>query len=69
MTLPVYVRRGHRIIASLWLVFIITALSLEAVGGPESPFISIPIGVLLILMAITGSYLLLRPWVQRFLAD
>lgn len=68
MTLPVYVRKGHRIIASLWLLFIVTALSLEVVGGPESRFISIPIGVLLLLMAITGSYLLFRPWVQRFRA-
>lgn len=68
MALPVYIRRAHRIIAALWLLFIVIALSLEAADGPESPLVTIPIGVLLLVLAITGSYLLLRPWVQRFRA-
>lgn len=52
----------------MWLFFVALALSLEAVGGPESPLVTIPIVVFLILMVITGSYLLARPWVNRFRA-
>lgn len=69
VTLPIFIRRAHRIIATLWLLFIAIALSLEAVGGPESPFITAPIGVLLLLLALSGTYLLVRPWVQRFRAS
>lgn len=68
VSLPVFIRRAHRIIATLWLLFIAIALSLEAVGGPESPLVSMPIGVLLLVLALSGMYLLVRPWVQRFRA-
>lgn len=68
MNLHALVLRSHRVIATLWLLFIAIALSLEAVGGPESPFVTIPIVVTLLGLIITGIYMLARPWVLRFRA-
>lgn len=68
MSLPVYIRRAHRIIASLWLLFLAITLALEAVGGPESLFVTVPLVVLLIALVTTGGYLLARPWVRKLRA-
>lgn len=68
ISIPVFIRRAHRVLAAMWLLFVAIGLSLEAVGGPESPLVTIPIVVFLILMVITGSYLLARPWVARIRA-
>ncbi len=68
MALPAYVRQAHRIVTSFWLLLILVALSLEFVGGIDSSVLTLPIVGLLILMVITGVYMLLRPWVRRFRA-
>lgn len=65
MALPALVRRSHRIIASIWLVFLGLTLALQAVGA-QSLLVTIPLVVTLVVLIITGSYLLLRPWVRRF---
>lgn len=67
-TPAVVVRRTHRIASALFLLFLALGLSIVAAGGPESPLFLIPIVVLLVYLAITGSYMFLRPWVNRFRA-
>lgn len=64
MVLPAYVRQAHRIIATIWLLLFILALTFDVVGGPESPLISIPLVVSLVLLVLSGGYMLLRPWVR-----
>lgn len=66
VTRPVFIRRTHRIVAALCLLFLVLALSIAAAGGPESPVVIIPIVALLGYLSITGVYMLLRPWVNRF---
>lgn len=70
MHLPVLVRRGHRILASLWLLVVAIALIYSfATGGVEPPAaLGVLVGLLLVVMAISGMYLLARPWVQRYRA-
>lgn len=67
MALPVYVRRAHRIIATLWLLSVALVLVVLATGAEESIVINLPV-VLILALAVTGFYLLARPWVQRFRA-
>lgn len=68
--LPVLVRRGHRILASLWLLIVAIGFIYSfAAGGVEPPdALGALVGLLLVVMAITGIYLLARPWVQRYRA-
>lgn len=61
----VVIRRTHRIVATLFLLFLVLALSLEAAGGLESQLVLGPIVVILLYLGITGLYMFLRPWVNR----
>lgn len=67
MSLPGYIRRAHRIISALWLLSFALALIATA-AGVSSPVVTAPALVLLIILIFTGSYMLARPWVQRFRA-
>lgn len=67
-TPSVVVRRTHRIASALWLLFLAVGLSINAAGGPESPLVIIPVVVFLVYLTLTGIYMLLRPWVDRFRA-
>lgn len=63
------VRRTHRIASALWLVFLAIGLSTGAEGGPDESPIIIPIVILIVYLTLTGLYMLLRPWVNRFRAN
>jgi hypothetical protein len=69
VTRPVIIRRIHRVLATLLLIFIGIALALEAVGVSESPFVIVPIVGLLLVAVITGGYMFFRPWVHRVRAS
>lgn len=68
MALSVYMRQIHRIIAPLWLLAIVLAIAVPALGGGAGPVLTNLAVVLLIPLVITGSYLLVKPWVNRFRA-
>lgn len=59
------IRRTHRLVAGPLLLFIAMALTIEAMGGSETQLVIIPIVVMLLFLAVTGGYMLLRPWVAR----
>ena len=67
MSADVFLRRSHRVIAILFLVTIPPAayFSFTATGDEVSPVVYFPLLPLLGL-ALTGTYLLVKPWVQRF---
>jgi hypothetical protein len=69
VTRPVMIRRIHRILGTLLLIFIGIALALTAVGAGESPFVLVPIVGLLLVALITGGYMFFQPWVRRARAD
>lgn len=69
MARPAAIRRIHRIVAVPLLLFIIIAVSIAAIGGPESQLVIIPIVVLLLFLSITGLYMLLTPWASRLRAN
>jgi hypothetical protein len=62
-----FLRRAHRVVAALFLLCIPPAawFSLTATGDEVSPVVYFPLVPLFGLM-LTGSYLLVRPWIQRF---
>lgn len=62
MTLSVYIRRGHRIIATLWLLSLAVTIAVPA-AAEEIPGPSLP-GLFFIATIVTGVYLLARPWVR-----
>ena len=66
MAAEVFLRRTHRVIAVLFLVTIPPAayFSFTAIGDEVSPVVYFPL-VPLLGLALTGSYLLVKPWVQR----
>lgn len=64
-TPAVVIRRTHRIAAGLFLLFLAIALLIAAAGGPESPVFLIRVVALLLYLALTGTYMFLRPWVNR----
>lgn len=68
MAIPVYVRKAHRILATLWLVFAVVALAVTATGTEVPTAVGTTVGILLLVLAISGLYMLVRPWVQRFRA-
>lgn len=61
----VVIRRTHRIAATLFLLLVVVALAITATGGPEPQLVLIPIGIVLLYLAITGLYMFFRPWVTR----
>lgn len=58
-----FVRRIHRISATLFLLSIPPAAYASFTGG-TSPWVYVPLAPLLFL-ALTGSYQLVMPWVRR----
>lgn len=70
MGVAVLLRRAHRAIAVLFLLAVPLAAygSLTATGSEVSPVVYLPLVPLLGLM-LTGSYLLVRPWVRRARGD
>jgi hypothetical protein len=68
-TADALLRRIHRVIAFLFLVTIPPAayVSFTASGDDVSPVVYFPL-VPLLGLTLTGSYLLVRPWVQRLRA-
>lgn len=62
IALPVYLRRGHRILAILWLLSLVRSLATPA-ASEELPGPSLP-ALFFITTIITGSYLLVRPWIR-----
>ena len=66
MAAEVILRRTHRVIAVLFLVTIPPAayISFTATGSDVSPVVYFPL-VPLLGLALTGTYLLVKPWVQR----
>ena len=66
MAADVFLRRTHRVIAVLFLVSVPPAayFSFNATGDDVSPVVYFPL-VPLLGLALTGSYLLVQPWVQR----
>lgn len=60
MEIPVFIRRTHRIVATLWLVSLALPLLVDT---SEIPGPSIP-AILFITLLITGGYLLLRPLIR-----
>ena len=66
MAVEVFLRRTHRVIAVLFLVSIPPAAyySFTATGDDVSPVVYFPL-VPLLGLSLTGSYLLIKPWVQR----
>ena len=67
VTADAFLRRTHRVIAALFLVTIPPAgyFSFTATGDEVSPVVYFPL-IPLLGLVLTGSYLLVRPWVQRF---
>lgn len=61
----VVVRRTHRIAATLFLLLVAVALGITAAGGSEPQWVLVPIGIVLLYLAITGLYMFFRPWVTR----
>lgn len=66
VTRAVLIRRVHRILSTLCLIFIGIALALSTVGLSETPFVLVPIVGLLLALVITGGYMFFRPWINRF---
>lgn len=67
MAAEVFLRRTHRVIAVLFLVTVPPAayFSFTATGDDVSAVVYFPL-VPLLGLALTGSYLLVKPWVKRF---
>lgn len=65
-----YLRRTHRVVATLFLLTIPPAgyFSLSATGGEVSPVVYLPLFPLFGLI-LTGGYLLARPWALRLRAN
>ncbi len=64
MAAEVRLRRFHRVVAVLFLVSIVPAGFASSRGGQPAFAVYLPLFPLLGL-TVTGSYLLVRPWVQR----
>ena len=67
MSAEPFLRRTHRVIAVLFLVTIPPAayFSFTATGDEVSPVVYFPL-VPLLGLALTGTYLLVKPWIRRF---
>lgn len=66
MTADGFLRRAHRVIAALFLITIPPAgyFSFTATGDDVSPVVYFPL-IPLLGLVLTGSYLLVRPWIER----
>lgn len=69
MALPASVRRAHRMIAAVWLLSVAVALAVSAAGVGVPPVVNITPAVLLVVLVVSGSYLLVRPWVLQYRAS
>lgn len=67
MVFDVLLRRGHRVIAWLFLLTVPPAayVSASATGTEVSPVVYLPLFPLFGLI-LSGGYLLVRPWIRRF---
>lgn len=61
-----FLRRTHRVVAILFLLSIPPAAYASFTGDPASPspVVYVPLFPLLFL-TLTGTYMLVRPWIQR----
>ena len=66
MAADMFLRRTHRVIALLFLISVPPAgyFSFTATGSDVSPVVYFPL-IPLLGLTLTGSYLLVKPWVQR----
>ena len=64
MTADGFLRRTHRVIAIAFLVSVPPAFFASSRGGHPAVLVYAPLFPLLGL-TLTGSYLLVRPWIQR----
>lgn len=62
MTISRYIRKGHSVIAMLWLLSLVLTLAVPA-ASEQLPGPSIP-GLLFVATVITGIYLLAGPWIR-----
>lgn len=68
MGVHAFLHRTHRVIAGLFLVATVPAAIVSTQGDASSPWVYAPLPFLFGLM-ITGTYLLVRPWVLRVRAS
>ena len=61
-------RRVHRILAVLFLLTIPPAAYFSFTGDPDSPHPVFSVPLLRALMVITGTWMLVRPWIQSWRA-
>ena len=66
MAADMFLRRTHRVIAALFLISVPPAgyFSFTATGSDVSPVVYFPL-IPLLGLTLTGSYLLVKPWLQR----
>lgn len=62
MGVHTFLRGTHRVIAGLFLIAIVPAAIVSTQGDGSSPWVYAPLPFLFGLI-ITGSYLLVRPWI------
>ncbi len=60
------IRKTHRVVAGLFLITFVPAAYLSATGDPNSPH-PLVYGPLLplLLLTVTGTYQLVKPWTRR----
>ena len=60
------IRRTHRVVAGLFLITFVPAAYFSFTGDPNSPHPLVYAPLLpLLLLTLTGTYQLVRPWVRR----
>lgn len=59
-----FLRKSHRVISGLFLLSIIPAANVSAQGNEDSAWVYAPLPFLFILI-ITGTYMLVKPWVAK----
>lgn len=68
MSAHAFLRKAHRVVAGLFLLSMIPAGIVSAMGKVESPWIYAPLPFLFALI-LSGTYLLARPWVLKARKD
>ena len=60
------IRKTHRIVAGLFLITFVPAAYFSVTGDPDSPHPLVYAPLLpLLLLTVTGTYQLVRPWTRR----